>query len=50
MDVSILTEICYLVQRIEKRRVEVDYCDLSKFPSCCEQVDVFCLFEALECW
>ena len=28
----------------------VDYCDLSKFPSCCEYVDVFCLFEALECW
>ena len=29
---------------------KVDYCDLSKFPSCCEHVDVFCLFEALECW
>ena len=27
---------------------EVDYCDLSKFPSCCKHVDVFCLFEALE--
>ena len=30
--------------------VVVDYCDLSKFPSCCEHVDVFCLFETLECW
>ena len=29
---------------------QVDYCDFSKFPSCCEHVDVFCLFETLECW
>ena len=28
----------------------VDYCDPFKFPSCCEHVDVFCLFETLECW
>ena len=33
-----------------KDALEVDYCDLSKFSSCCEHMDVFCLFETLECW
>ena len=27
----------------------VENCDLSKFPSCCEHVNMFCLFVTLEC-
>ena len=37
--------------RVPAVRKGVDYCDLSKFSSCCEEhVDVFCWFETLECW
>ena len=31
-----------LTQRVEN-------CNLSKFPSCCEHVNMFCLFVTLEC-
>ena len=27
----------------------VENCDLFKFPSCCEHVNMFCLFVTLEC-